>query len=305
MTKDCFFDSVGGDRKYTAASFAKFFSTFIGNGVFPNPSTGLKVTANGDMTITVKAGDAWINGYMMSNTDDFNIHLNLADGKIGRTDRVVVRWDKLKRKIYLAIKKGEYNNGTTGEDIERTPDIYELALADITIKAGAIGITQADIEDLRLNTELCGIVHGVVDQVDTSTLFDQYQSWYEQNTAEAEADMATKRSEYDTWYNETTTAAETDITTIKTLYQEQFVEWFENLKNVLNTDAQTKIYNLIQNNVELIARLSGDLSTLAFKLAVAGYIDTEKMKQVVVDKIDSPDSVQIISGYYSEHSVYI
>ena len=68
--KSSFFTSLNGDRKYKSSDFAEYFSTFIGNGVFPNPSNNLLVTSNGDMTINLSAGFAWINGYMYHNTDN-------------------------------------------------------------------------------------------------------------------------------------------------------------------------------------------------------------------------------------------
>ena len=78
-----FFNSVNGDRKYDAKRFAEYFNSFIGNGVFPNPSDNLQVIANNDMTVTVKAGKAWINGYIMINDDDYILALDVADGVFG------------------------------------------------------------------------------------------------------------------------------------------------------------------------------------------------------------------------------
>ena len=52
------------DRVYNAADFASFFSQFIGNGIYPNPSSNLQVLSlNSNMVITVKSGSAFINGY--------------------------------------------------------------------------------------------------------------------------------------------------------------------------------------------------------------------------------------------------
>ena len=71
-----FFNSVNGDRKYDANRFAEYFASFIGNGVFPDPSDGLQVVANDDMTVTVKAGKCWINGYIMINDDDYILEID-------------------------------------------------------------------------------------------------------------------------------------------------------------------------------------------------------------------------------------
>ncbi len=37
---------------------------------------------------------------------------------------------------------------------------------------------QSNITDLRLNKELCGIVHGVIQQADTTEIFRQFQAWF-------------------------------------------------------------------------------------------------------------------------------
>ena len=46
MEKSSFFNSVSHDRTYKAEDWAEYFASFIGNGVFPVPSTGLQVVAN-------------------------------------------------------------------------------------------------------------------------------------------------------------------------------------------------------------------------------------------------------------------
>lgn len=52
------------DRAEDASFFAKYFSQFVGNGVFALPADGLMVQAEEGMAVTVKAGTCFINGYM-------------------------------------------------------------------------------------------------------------------------------------------------------------------------------------------------------------------------------------------------
>ena len=47
-----FFNSINGDRVYHTGHWAEYFASFIGNGVFPNPSNNLQVASNNNMTIT-------------------------------------------------------------------------------------------------------------------------------------------------------------------------------------------------------------------------------------------------------------
>ncbi len=80
MEKSFVFNSVNGDRRYKAEDFREYFASFIGNGVFPNPSTNLQVIANSNMTITIKQGKAWLNGAIYINTDDYILNIDVADG---------------------------------------------------------------------------------------------------------------------------------------------------------------------------------------------------------------------------------
>ena len=109
MEKSSFFNSeiVNGeyDRVYLAEDYANYFSSFIGNGVFPNQYDGLRVVADGDsMKIKISKGKAWRNGYYYENDADLILNINPADGGLDRIDRVVLRLDLIEREITVKIK---------------------------------------------------------------------------------------------------------------------------------------------------------------------------------------------------------
>ena len=189
MERSAFFNSVNNDRVYNAQSFAEYFASFIANGVFPNPSNNLQVFAYDGFQLKVSPGKAWINGYFYVNDDDLYITLDLPDAVLSRIDAVVLRYSLADRNIKVAVKKGAFSSSPTPPTLQRDASIYELCLAQVYVAAGATSITQADITDTRLSTELCGISHALVEQVDTTTLFNQYQTWYAQYTAEAQAEF--------------------------------------------------------------------------------------------------------------------
>ncbi len=162
MIRSSFFNSIGGDRKYDASKFAEYFNSFIGNGVFPMPLDGLQVVSNDDMTVTVKEGKAWINGYIMINDDDYILPIDVADGVLKRIDRVVVRLDVVDREIRVEVKKGTFASSPVAPTLQRDADAYELALADINIVAGAVSIVAANITDLRDDADLCGKVDSLI-----------------------------------------------------------------------------------------------------------------------------------------------
>lgn len=167
------------DRTYLAEDFAAYFSSFIGNGVFPDPSTGLQLTAGTGMQVSLGSGKAWINGYYYVNTSACLFTLDTADGVLNRIDSVVIRWDKTARSITATVKKGAYAVTPEAPALTRTEDVYELEVAEVSVSAGSTSISQSDITDTRQNASLCGIVAGVVDQIDTTGLFAQYNSAFQ------------------------------------------------------------------------------------------------------------------------------
>ena len=223
--KSGFFNSVNGDRKYNAGSFAEYFATFIGNGVFPNPSDNLQIIANNDMTVTVSPGKVWINGYILINDDDYILNIEPADGVLSRIDRIVARYDTADREIRLEVKQGAYSSSPVPQSLQRDADAYELGLADVLVSNGVISITQASITDLRLNTELCGIVHGTVDQVDTTSIFNQYQAWFNSITDGTEQQIADwQQQQYD-----------------------DFMIWFQSIQDILEGDVAANLASRISS----------------------------------------------------------
>ncbi|MFE4523413.1 hypothetical protein ACFRCQ_15090, partial [Cytobacillus firmus] len=221
--KSGFFNSVGGDRIYKADFFAEYFSSFIANGIFPNPSTSLQVMANTGMTVNVKAGKAWIKGYYFANDADYTLQLDVADGVLKRIDRVVLRLDYLTRQIVPLVKKGTFASSPVAPALQRDADAYELGIADILVNNGAISISQANITDQRLNTALCGIVHGTVTQVDTTTIFNQYQAWF----------------------NDITSSVEGEIDAWQAVQQQEFDTWFQSIQDILDGDVAANLANRI------------------------------------------------------------
>lgn len=169
-----FFNSVNGDRRYLANNFAEYFANFIGNGVFPEPSSGLQVRSKANMIVSLKPGKGWINGYYIINDADYDLVLSNADGVLNRIDRIVMRLDFNTRAIEIVVKKGSLASTPVAPTLQRDIEIHELALAEIFVSKGVTDITQSAITDRRLDKSMCGIVTGLIDQIDTTDLFAQY-----------------------------------------------------------------------------------------------------------------------------------
>lgn len=241
-----------------------YFSTLIANGVLPNPSTNVQVLVNEEtsMTVTIMPGYAWINGYMYWNQVNLVKTLEPAYAN-PRIDRVVIRWSSNTREIKVYVLTGIPATIPTAPELTRNSDIWELGIADVYINGGATSITQSAINDLRLSNDFCGIVHALVDQVDTTTLFAQFQ----------------------TWYSDTKSTAETDISVMLSVFQNNFATWFESVQGILNNDAAGNLLNLINNheantNLHVTSEKQATWNQYATKIAE----NTEKI-DINADKI--------------------
>lgn len=239
------------DRVYLASQFAAYFASFIGNGVYADKSNKLQVVERDTqgMAVDVLAGQGWINGYWYENTDVMSLPIDIADGVLNRIDSVVLRLGFSERNMWLAIKKGAPAITPSVPELLRNADYYELQLATISIPASSIKITQSQITDTRLNKEVCGWVTGVVDQIDTTTLFDQFNTYYNEFKAIHEQSykdwtdeqkaayvnwITSRQNQFDTWYEEHTKS-----------WQEQFAMWFETIKGQLDGDIAAQLQNQI------------------------------------------------------------
>lgn len=248
MEKSSFFNSVSGDRKYKAEDWASYFGSFIGNGVFPVPSTGLQVVAGNGMQVTVKAGKAWINGYFYNNTSDLSLTLATADGVLNRIDRIVVRWDLTNRVISVKAKSSSYASSPIAPAVERDADIYELAIADVYVGAGVTAITGSSITDKRLDTTVCGVVAGLVDTIDTTAFNAQLEAWFAEYQRDSAAEynllvsyMNSLKLQGDTQYD----ALEEYFADFKTEAQTDFDTWFEGIQDQLDGDVAGNLLNQI------------------------------------------------------------
>lgn len=176
------------DRTYNAEDFASYFSKFIGDGVFANPTDGLKVSAQSGLKVTVKAGSAYIDGYYYELTEDTTLTIQVNSSSYVQTDSVVVRLDKVNRKMSLELKR----NNTS---VSRTSTVKELQLATIKKDVGSSSVSAADITDKRPYNDVCGFVTGVIQQISTSDLFSQFTAifneWFDGIKGQLSQDVAT------------------------------------------------------------------------------------------------------------------
>lgn len=169
-----------GDRRYDAKTFREYFKMFLSNGVYYGNfnnygENGLKVVLDGGLNIKVLKGMGMIEGADYQLPEDEVIALERPTAGT-RIDRVVIRLDDTlaTRKTFLTIKEG---NGTTKATLQRDDNIYEICIAEVTVKS-TTNLTNADIQDTRLNKELCGIVSSLI-SIDGEEIYQQFKQYVE------------------------------------------------------------------------------------------------------------------------------
>ncbi len=183
------------DRTYDAEDVTSYLDLLVGDGVFPNPSTNLQVLAGTGMQVSVQAGQGWINGHKMINTAALPLTIAAANALLTRIDRVIFYVDYSARAMGIEVKTGTAAASPTAPALVRTESRWEMCLANVTVAKGVTSITQANIQDTRGNSDVCGYVAGLVQQVDTSTIWNQYDAAGNQM-------LASNQQVFDDWFDQ-------------------------------------------------------------------------------------------------------
>ena len=213
-----FFDSVNDDRLYSAEDMNRPYKRLISNGVFATqqgtPSTDLQViTAIDGMNIIVKKGEGRIGEKWYENPSDIVITVPINNDIVPRIDSVIAQVDNLQngRVGNIVYREGNPNSNPQPPEINTNENVIEMRLANIYVSRTAREIGQEVITDLRGSSE-CPWITSLIKQVDTSVLYNQWQAAYQK------------------YYDD---------------QGEEFTDWFNSVKEVLDGDVATKLANKI------------------------------------------------------------
>lgn len=182
-----FFNSVNGDRLYQAEEMSRPYDLLVSNGVFATPqgtpSNYLQVYADSGMNLIVKGGRGIFFDKWFILDGDMPLTIGSAEVTLKRIDSIVVRVDRSEavRRATIEVKKGTPASSPVAPTVTRTSLVKEYRLADILVDPGVTSITQMKITDRRGSAD-CGWVTSLVQQVDTSTLWEQwndaFNTWF-------------------------------------------------------------------------------------------------------------------------------
>lgn len=175
------------------------------DGVLPNPSTNMQVSAGAGMNVLVEAGFALCNGCMALEESQRTLAVQASDSVHDRIDTVVLRLNDNDsvRTCDLYVLQGVAAASPIRPSLTRTESIWEIGLADLFITPNSSAISNQRITDTRYEVERCGII-SAINEFDTTTIYEQVQA---------------------------------DLVGFKEEEQAQFVEWFNYMKDQLSEDA--------------------------------------------------------------------
>lgn len=181
------------DREYDAEQFAEYFANFISNGVYATPSNQLKVVFNDSpskpFVVIVRKGKAYIDGYWYELTEDMEITIPANTKAYSVKDVIRCTLDKAERKVSIVLEEDVMNDSPTNNN-----NRHDLILSTIIVRPNASKLNAKDITDKRPDKEYCGFVTGVIDQIDTTELFQQYdgtfKTWFNEMKGQLSTDAA-------------------------------------------------------------------------------------------------------------------
>lgn len=208
-----FYNAVNNDRTYSAEDMNRPYKRIVANGVFATPagtaSNDIQVTATSGMVISVAAGEGIFADKWFENPAAILITVPDNTNILGRIDSVIVQIDTTNagRVGNIVYRTGTPASTPTPPAINQTAGKIEYRIANVSVSASATAISNSNITDLR-GSSACPWVTALIQQVDTSTLYEQWQSAYANYYAETTEDFdeykAARKADWDAFFESLT-----------------------------------------------------------------------------------------------------
>lgn len=239
------------DRVYNAEQMSRYFNGLVSPGVYESVGGGLQVRAGTGMTVQVQTGRAILgdNCQWLDNDAVLDITLNAAHVTLNRYTAIVMRLDYTNRNISIVAVDGANATAPTKPAMTRTSAVMEYCLAYVYVGKGVTTITQSAITDTRPDNTVCGWVTGLVQQVDTSQLFLQWQTAYAEFYAQMQAWQTQQAAAFDAWFS--TLTGQLQVNT--------YIQEYRNTVSVTTNTTQVSIgiSQYVPTTDILIANLNG------------------------------------------------
>ena len=263
------------DRDYTANQFMKYFSLFVGNGVFVSPTNQLKVIPGTGLSVIITEGWGFINGAWYHNDSNLEVPLVTNGTSNNRVDSIRLRYSESSRSISSAVFTGDTN-------LVRGETIYDLELAEVIVTPGSVTISASNITDIRTNENRCGFVKGLVEVISTEDLFSQFESlfndWFSTVKDQVTGDLAIRlQAEFEELNN--------NVVLYQQNVESQIEEYNINYQQTLN-ESQSLIENYVYNDYVIPEQ------ELTFVENVCTVEDSKVTANSLIDVYFTADTIQ-------------
>lgn len=269
------------DREYDAEQFAEYFANFISNGVYANPANQLKVVFDDSpskpFVVIVRKGKAYIDGYWYELTEDMEITIPANTKAYIVKDVIRCTLDKAERKVSIVLEEDVTSDHPTNNN-----NRHDLVLSTIIVQPNASKLNAEDITDKRPDKTYCGFVTGVIDQIDTTELFQQYdetfQTWFNEMKGQLSTDAAGNlQTQIGLLSNLKTIVKDSVVNAINSLYDNTIGKTLKTLEEVSSNTEQGHYVDALAV-AELNAELNSNLRVYTFsKSATVSYSGNNTM----------------------------
>lgn len=256
-----FYNSLNGDRLYTAEQISSIFDGLIVDGVFASIGTALNVTAAGGLNVNVGIGKAWFNHTWTVNDSVLSLTAPEAEVLLDRIDAVILEIDATSsvRENSIKIITGTPSSNPSNPVLENEGTVHQYPLAYIYRKFGTSVITPSNITPMVGSPET-PFVTAILQTVSLEELLGRWQDELDQFVAaqsqEVDDWIAGEESDFTSWFDDMKADLETEQALLDTWIaseQADFLAWYDEMKDQLSEDAAGNLQNEI--DLEEIKRI--------------------------------------------------
>lgn len=195
-----FFNSVNGDRRYSAEQMSAMLDGIISDGVFASVGTAFSVSATSGNVITVGVGRAWFNHTWVYNDSPLPLTAEASDVVLNRYDAVIIEVDHSDsvRKGSIKIVTGVAAKSPVYPTLINTTSVHQYPIAYIYRPANSSAITQDNIT-YNVGTDECKYVTGPLEVHSIDTIVAQWRAefykWFDELDAVLSGDVAANLTE--------------------------------------------------------------------------------------------------------------
>lgn len=191
-----FYNSLKGDRKYSAEQISAIFDGLITDGVFSTIGELFATIPGEGLQVIVKSGKAWFNHTWNVNDSSMPFFIAPPDVTRPRYDAVVLEVDARQesRKNAIKIITGTPDTTPVKPAMSTTERLWQHPLAYILVEPNVESIDASKIE-IVVGQDPCPFVTGILESVDITDLFNQWEgdfdAWFENVKAQLTEDVVT------------------------------------------------------------------------------------------------------------------